>query len=289
MVYYHAHCLDGFAAAYVAWKSLGSTADYRGLQHGDSWQDEEIRGRHVYVLDFSFSPAAVELMLELAESVTILDHHVTAKREWEIRPPGPENLFLKFELSQSGAGLAWRHFYPDQACPRLLLLVEDQDLWRFKFPESRPIAAAIHQQAFTFEHWDILIQACEKENSSEYLSLLKEGEVILAFQMKAAQQLAESQLVMPVALKGERIDPLQSVRHAIPVINDAVGDTWRLCEGLAINASSVFASQLGHFLAEKSNCFGLVWQMTGRAEVRVSLRAAGKVNVAEIAANYQTV
>jgi len=48
----------------------------------------------------------------------------------------------------------------------------------------------------------------------------------------------------------------------------------------------LFASELGNRLAEQSGSFGLVWQVGADGEAKVSLRAAGKVDVARIAAGY---
>jgi hypothetical protein len=90
---------------------------------------------------------------------------------------------------------------------------------------------------------------------------------------------------MPAHLRGEPVDPLQARRHGLPALFD--GDrAWRTVRGLAINASTLFASELGNRLAEQSGSFGLVWQLGADGEAKVSLRAADKINVAEIAANY---
>jgi len=90
---------------------------------------------------------------------------------------------------------------------------------------------------------------------------------------------------MPVRLRGEPVDALQARRHGLPTLVE--GDrAWHAVSGLGINASALFASELGNRLAEQSGSFGLVWQLSANGEAQVSLRAAGKVNVAEIAANY---
>lgn len=61
---------------------------------------------------------------------------------------------------------------------------------------------------------------------------------------------------------------------------------WRAVSGLGINADALFASELGGRLAEQSGSFGLIWQLGADGNVKASLRAAGKVNVAGIAAGY---
>jgi len=90
---------------------------------------------------------------------------------------------------------------------------------------------------------------------------------------------------MPVRLRGEPIDSLQARRHGLPTLVD--GDrAWHAVSGLGINASALFASELGNRLAEQSGTFGLVWQLGADGEAKVSLRAAGRVDVSGMAAGY---
>ena len=53
--------------------------------------------------------------------------------------------------------------------------------------------------------------------------------------------------------------------------------------GLAVNAPSFLASDLGHELANKSGTFGLVWSMAGDGQVHCSLRSNGEYDVSAIA------
>jgi len=53
-VLYHSPCYDGFGAAYAAWRSLGDTAEYIPVSHGNPPPDLP-KGSHVYIIDFSYS------------------------------------------------------------------------------------------------------------------------------------------------------------------------------------------------------------------------------------------
>ena len=55
-ILYHADCLDGYGAAYSAWRHFGGKASYRGMHHGEAWELNDIAGHHVFILDFSFPP-----------------------------------------------------------------------------------------------------------------------------------------------------------------------------------------------------------------------------------------
>jgi nanoRNase/pAp phosphatase (c-di-AMP/oligoRNAs hydrolase) len=86
-------------------------------------------------------------------------------------------------------------------------------------------------------------------------------------------------------VRGDPIDPLQAVRHGTPILVE--GDlAWRKIDGLAINASALFASELGNELAIRSETFGLIWQLGSDGLVKASLRARGKLDVAHLAASF---
>jgi oligoribonuclease NrnB/cAMP/cGMP phosphodiesterase (DHH superfamily) len=295
-ILYHADCPDGFGAAYAAWLRYGASARYRAMHHGQPWEMAEIAGHDVFVLDFSFAPDVLEAIAALAGSVVQIDHHASARQPWAARltkaaddrerfshPALP--LTVIFDLGKSGVRLAWEHFHPDRPVPLVLRHVEDVDLWRFALPGSRPIARALRLLPDDFAAWDNLVRQADAPDTPRYGALLAEGEAIERFFQTEIERLAQGSLVMPARLRGEPVDPLQAQRHGLPTVND--GDrAWRAVSGLAVNANALFASELGNRLAEHSGSFGLVWELGAGGEVKVSLRAAGRVDVAAIAAGY---
>lgn len=295
-ILYHADCPDGFGAACAAWRRFGDTAAYRPMHHGQPWEMAEIAGHDVYILDFSFSPDTLEAMAGMANSVVQIDHHASARQSWAQRltvaADGGERyrhptlpLSLCFDLEKSGARLAWEYFHPAQPVPLILGHIEDMDLWRFALPGTRAIGRALRLLDFDFAVWDELIRATPTPDSPRYRALLAEGESIQRFFQTEVERLAQSRLVMPARLRGEPLDPLQALRHGLPtVVHD--DRTWRAVSGLAINANAMFSSELGDRLAERSGSFGLIWQLGADGQVKASLRARGKIDVAELAASY---
>ena len=295
-IVYHADCADGFGAAYAAWRHFGDTAIYRPMHHGQPWELPEIAGHGVYILDFSFPPDVLEAMASLANSVIQIDHHASARRPWVGRltktTDGGESyrhralpLTVIFDLGKSGARLAWEHFHPAQPVPLVLRHIEDLDLWRFAMPGTRALGRALRLLAFDFAVWDELIRQAPDPDCPRYTAFVAEGEAIERFFQTEVSRLAQSRLVMPARLRGEPLDPLQALRHGLPTVAD--GDrAWRAIDGLAINASVLFASELGNLLAEKNGTFGLIWQLGADGEVKASVRGKGNVDVAEIATNY---
>src|SRR5574343_258746 len=90
-IYFHADCLDGFGAAYAAWRIFGAEATYRPLHHGELWESAEVSGRDVFILDFAFPPDQLAAMARLSTHVTQLDHHLSAHRNWGDRLPVGQN------------------------------------------------------------------------------------------------------------------------------------------------------------------------------------------------------
>jgi oligoribonuclease NrnB/cAMP/cGMP phosphodiesterase (DHH superfamily) len=297
LIYYHADCLDGFGAAYAAWRHFGVSATYRPMNHGDAWLINEVTGRNVFILDFSFRRPALEEMAQHAASVCQIDHHASARDGWaadlsnitdssmtEFQHP---ELPLKviFDMNKSGARLAWEHFHPEIPPPLTLRHIEDQDLWRFNIEGTRSFCTALRLQPFDFGIWDQLISEVDEAHSDSYVSMLTEGQAIQRFMAGEIQRLADSRLVMTVSVRGDPTDPLQSTRHGTPVLIE--GDhAWRRIDGLAINASALFASELGNLLAMRSGTFALIWQVGADGYVKASLRACNTIDVARLAASF---
>ena len=294
--YYHADCLDGFGAAYAAWRVFGERAVYRPMYYDQPWNADEVAGKDVFILDFSFPAEELYAMAGLAHSVFLLDHHETARQLWAERlQDGSDGLdcyrdpelplSVAFNLGKSGARLAWEYFHPEAPLPLAIAHIEDQDLWRFGIPGSRAYCRALRLQSFDFETWDVIVRSTTSASSERYRSMMGQGEAIEGFCTLEVERLASSGLVMAVTLKGAPIDPPPAISHGQPVIDE--GD--RSCpaiSGFAINASALFASDLGHQLAHRSGTFGLIWQLGGDGDVKVSLRADGQMNVAMLAERY---
>lgn len=294
-IIHHADCIDGFGAAYAAWRHFADDARYRPLHHGETIPLAEIAGHEVYILDFSFPPAELETMAASARSLTQIDHHASARSAWVDRlttgKDGAETyrhpqlpLQIIFDLNKSGARLAWEYFHPEQALPLLLEHVEDQDLWRFALPETSRVCRALRLQPFDFAVWHRMVAQTASRESDCYRELLLSGAAIEKFCRTETERLACSRLRMRARLRGEAIDPLQAVRHSQPVISD--GDlAWQAVDAIALNANALFASELGHLLAEQGG-IGLIWQLADDGEAKVSLRSRGQLDVAAIAMRY---
>lgn len=296
-VYYHADCPDGFAAAWCAWRRHRDAARYRPMHHGEAWEPADVAGRRVLILDYSFPPAELVAIAGLAAEVVQIDHHATAlaacAARLGIEAPGRTLAYrhptlplqLLFDLDKSGARLGWEHFADDAPLPAALAHVEDQDLWRFRLPGTREFVRALRLLPYDFPAWDAVVTACGAGDTPRYRELLGEGRAIEDFFQREVARLADSRLVCRARLRGEPVDALQALRHGRETVGDGER-TWLALPGLAVNANALFASELGNRLAELSGSYGLVWQLAGDGEAKVSLRSQGDFDVGAIAARY---
>ena len=149
IILYHANCLDGTGAKYAAWKKFGDEASYIPVQYGSPVPEEVMNstGKNVFVLDFSFSR---EVLLELRTRhfVMVIDHHKTAAADIA------DLAGCIFDMSKSGAVLAWEYFHPGVPVPDTLLHVQDRDLWQWKMFNTKEITAGLTELEGDMKEWD---------------------------------------------------------------------------------------------------------------------------------------
>jgi len=274
LVIYHAHCTDGFGAAFAAWLKLGDNAEYLPMGYGQGVGANlpMFEGREVYILDFSFPKQDMEDIFAEAKCVIWLDHHKTAFEMWtglyvkdgvhieHDYDPGSMRPWVTLDDTKSGAMLAWEYFHPGTEVPMLIQHIDDRDRWQFKLGGSRELHAAMNSlKPWTFSQWDLLFHV----DGIRLEALKDEGSAILR---------AHSQHVQA------------ALKQAKNCFLDITTDGYRTYPvGLAANAPAFLASDLGHELANKSGTFGLVWSMAGDGQIHCSLRSNGDYDVSAIA------
>lgn len=194
LVIYHSNCADGFTAAWAARKKFGDAAEYFPAVHQAPPPD--VTGRDVILVDFSYKRDVMREMSLKARSILVLDHHKSAAEDlyaenctdnelatvirmdapnwtapltWEYMQGcvyqdqcegiGRAIIYAYFDMSRSGAGIAWDFFHPGMPRPALVNHVEDRDLWRFVLPGTREIQAAVFSFPYSFDVWDGLARA----------------------------------------------------------------------------------------------------------------------------------
>jgi hypothetical protein len=252
LVIYHGKCPDGFGAALAAWLYFDGQGEYLGVSHGKVTTLEDLpplAGRAVYILDFSFDQAIMQGIDEQAAKLVMLDHHKSAADklgQFKCRCGA-----VHFDMTQSGAMLAWKFFFPDQAVPDLIRYVQDRDLWTWAFPESAAFLSALDLEPNEFARW-AEIAAFTPEQSE-------------AFRQRGT------------AMNEKFINLCQDIaRGAAPITFNGVA-------GVMVNCPGAFTSEVGNMLSAECGSFTLLWSVSKDGTVKVGLRAVPSFNAIPLA------
>lgn len=103
-------CPDGLAASWIAAKALPE-AKVIGWVYQTPAPDFLKSGDSVVCVDFSFPAAVLNQWYSQGIEVIIIDHHESALNNLSGLS---DRILLNFDLSECGATLTWRHFFPNQ-------------------------------------------------------------------------------------------------------------------------------------------------------------------------------
>lgn len=248
VIIYHANCPDGFGAAWAAWKKFGAKAKYIPQEH-HAPPPEGLKEADVYLLDFCFSKQVTDKILQIANSLTIIDHHVTARDVVE----STKN--HSFAIENSGAVLSWKYFHSGRKVPKLLLHAEDVDIWKFKLKNTREVISALPIYRMDFKIWNKLASDLEKPKTAS--KIIDQGKAILNFKNRIIAEMADG--AEQVEFEGYKT--------------------------LITNSPTTIHSELGNALVKKMPPLGIVYRIKGD-QMKVSLRSDGTVDVAKIAQKY---
>lgn len=149
---YHSNCADGFGAAFAVRNALGGhIVDFYPGVHGN--EPPDVTGRNVIIVDFSYKRDVLIDMAGKAEHILVIDHHKSAEADLVDLP---DNVEAVFDMTKSGAVMAWEYFNSSDI-PPLLLHIQDNDLWKFEIEGTREIQAAVFSYPYDFEVWDRLM------------------------------------------------------------------------------------------------------------------------------------
>jgi len=201
LIIFHAHCLDGFGAAYAAWLYFDhGNCELHPASHGK--EHPVCDGRKVYILDFSYRRHVMKELCERAESVIVIDHHISAFKDMQGLDNEIANLTLDFSMERSGAVLAWQYFHPEKELPDLLLDVEDRDIWKFERAGSADRTCALMSYKFDMAQWH---QWCS--DSAAYQHLDREGAAINRFRRQMIERHKKRAIMGKIA------------GHTVPIVN----------------------------------------------------------------------
>lgn len=182
LVVYHGNCNDGFCAAWL-WSKIHPNDEFIQGYYGAVVDVEKFKDRKVVMLDFAYKRHDLDKILEVAESVLIIDHHKTADIHFE-----HPKLKVIFDLKESGASLTHRYLceLEQENVNKLkhawvVPYVKDRDLWKWEYPFTKEINAYLARLPHEFAAWDTI----------DFAQAYREGKVIYNYQCDTARAQAK--------------------------------------------------------------------------------------------------
>jgi len=270
--YYHANCADGYAAAACV-HMMYPEAEFIASNYTDAGPLlMDIEDKHVYVVDFSFPMPMMEEIAIHAQKLIWLDHHKTA---WEAYAESPVMQYNKtglvpdIVLSQdiSGAILAWDYFFPERQAPDLMYHIQDRDLWKFKYEDTKAIMAGFlsERNDWTLENSRYYFAADERGKSSTTDRLMKKGTVLLNVMDKYCERMLQENAIRQTWV----VSPMNYKDGTSPVQEISV---------MVVNATE-YISELGNMISERTGVITFIWYMDQTGTIKCSLRGLDTIQV----------
>lgn len=173
---YHKGCRDGKGAAFAIYhyrknsaselSSIPDPLEYIPVSH--KFSDKEFKelltkcqGKNVLIVDYCFDIEKTKSLQNVVKDLMIIDHHKTAIDSLKLVK---NNIF---DITHSAAYLTWKWCFPDQEVPRLILLIEDRDIWTKKYPETSDFSTAFFTMSEDFEVFESLLDNKKIEETIE--------------------------------------------------------------------------------------------------------------------------
>jgi hypothetical protein len=201
LIFYHRD-QDGACAAWCVLQRYPD-AECVSVQYGDPVPLELAGGRAVWVVDFSWPSDELRALGEVADGLTVIDHHrtsevwlygwisgispgrgvLTGSRAFDLWALEGEYRAV-WDPDRSGCGLTWDTLFPGQPRPWFVDYVEDRDLWRWALPDSRAVNAylgTLESGPRRFDKLDVSFDG----------HLIEAGEAVLRYQARLVDAICE--------------------------------------------------------------------------------------------------
>jgi uncharacterized protein len=257
---YHGGCTDGVASAWCMWRRYPETDFYAGVYQRDpDW--EKIAGADVYLVDFSYKRSVIDRLRDVANSVTVLDHHKTARDDLESLLNTGE-IGGVFDMDRCGALIAWEHFNHAEQRPLLLGEIDAQDRWlASRDPQLILALRSYPHSAEAAGGWEALMGMWSWFMTDYGLKELRND--------------------------GASIHRYYRARVEETKLNAAPMDIGGLRNAPVVNAPYYLASDVaGELAADAPDGVAACWWQNRDGSVTFSLRSRGEVDVGELATQY---
>lgn len=263
-VLYHAQCTDGTGAKFAALDGLEKlhakdkvkpNIQAIAVNYNQPMPDM-VPGSTVYIVDFSYKRAELLQLRTDHKKVVVIDHHKTAQEELK----GLSDCI--FDMNKSGAVLTWEYFHDikKDPVPKVLLHVQDRDLWKFEMDRTKAVHAGLSLLAGKMQGWK---QCCKSEIS--FNRLVMKGAAIEQYNSMKVEQATNK-------IRKIRWENYDVGVYNSPDLQSEIGN-------------AIYSECREEDLSPKYH-FGMVYCITNENKVLFSLRSRGDIDVSEIAKKY---
>ena len=224
---YHAGCPDGTGAAWCFWRENRERIDdndicdsfiLQEVKHNEPYP-KIIKGKNVVIVDFSYDRDTIKEICAEANYLLILDHHDTAQRNLQDLDKEFGNFSYIFDMSRSGAQIAWDWCYPEIQRPWFIEIIADRDLWKWEIPYSKEIGKALFYYGwYTFSGLEKLYQVKIPEISR----FAEQGKILTSIEAKNISHAVGNSVLCN--FEGHRV----RIATCSPLIRSEVGNA--LCD-----------------------------------------------------------
>jgi hypothetical protein len=182
---YHRGCLDGFSGFFVAHNSgrLDSNVEIYPDIPSTKMIPPNLEGKDVVIIDVAYKKEILEEIIKLAKSVVFIDHHVSIADDVQIlkekyQNESTEKIRIVYDEKHSGATLAWKYFNSREVAPLFLKYVEDQDIGKWEFENTKPFIYALKANYHLSTESKSLNKWFRLMNKEVVLEMVDEGRII---------------------------------------------------------------------------------------------------------------
>lgn len=169
-IIYHKNCFDGFTGFFLFLKS--KKWEEKPYVYPDvpfaSQAPPDIEGKNIIAIDVAYKPHIIKEIASKANKLLFLDHHVSIKDEVkELNLQKPHEIV--YDVNECGASLVWNYFFKNKKMPEFLTHIKDNDLGKWKLPNTIPFITALEVHYKTKPNF---------ENLKKWDDLLEEGTLL---------------------------------------------------------------------------------------------------------------
>lgn len=225
------------------------------MNYGEPVPWDIARSDQVYMVDFSLKAKELQELALRCEYLMVIDHHKTA--QVELQDFHMSNVTIKFDMSESGASLAWKYFFPNHPLPKLVQYIRAADIWDWgKLDCEHEITGWIRSYPMEIDWYEKMFVELETPEGRELARV--SGQAIDRYRKQLVQQIISNYVMTDIA------------GHMVPVVN-----------------CPVLMSEVGHALASLNvGPFGAYYFDRKDGFTQWGARSVGEFDVSEIAKKF---